>query len=175
AIAALTAYWADQYKVSHETFPLIPSEGNRSFVIWHDEFTRGSGKLCPFEVVKAETNDLIERARDVLRRYQVGERPAEPPSPQPEPSIYPEGLDEELAERWFGTVQARDASGRLRTYSFKPAGSVSRLWLGRGAATGQWPALVAVEQYDTRRYFRFADGWTVWTPNENASPKVLQG
>lgn len=71
AIAHLTAYWADQYEVSHETFPLIPSEGNRSFVIWHQEFTIGTGKTCPGPVVMDETPALIERARAVLKKYQT--------------------------------------------------------------------------------------------------------
>jgi hypothetical protein len=75
AIARLTAYWADQYHVSHETFPLIPDEGNRSFVIWHEEFTLGTGKRCPFDVVKAETDALIARAKAILEEHQTGEGP----------------------------------------------------------------------------------------------------
>ena len=75
AVANLTAYWADQYRVSWETFPLVPSEGGRSFVIWHREFTIGTGKECPFAVVMDETPEIIERTKAVLKRWQTGPAP----------------------------------------------------------------------------------------------------
>jgi hypothetical protein len=72
AIARLTAYWADQYHVSHETFPLIPDEGSRSFVVWHQEFNIGSSKsMCPGRVVMDETDALIARAKAILKRSQA--------------------------------------------------------------------------------------------------------
>jgi hypothetical protein len=83
AIAGLTAYWADQYKVPWDAFPLIAGEGNRSFVVWHQEFTIGTGKLCPFDVVIAETAALIERTRAILKKYQAAET-----KPAPKPPAY---------------------------------------------------------------------------------------
>jgi hypothetical protein len=82
-VAELTAYWADQYKVSWETFPLIPGEGNRSFVIWHQEITIGTGKLCPFDEVMNQTPSLIEQTRGVLKQYQTSTIPDPPPPPPP--------------------------------------------------------------------------------------------
>lgn len=96
AIAELTAYWADQYKVSHETFPLIPGEGNRSFVIWHQELTIGTGKVCPGKVVMDETASLIERTRGILKKYQTSEvKPPPKPPTYAEPDI-PDWMDSDL-------------------------------------------------------------------------------
>lgn len=79
AIAGLTAYWADQYEVPWDAFPMVPNEG-RSFVVWHEELTYGTGKRCPFMVVKAETDALIARTKAVLKRHQTSQV-AEPPAP----------------------------------------------------------------------------------------------
>ena len=87
-IAAWTAYWADQYRVSYETFPLIPGEGGRSFVIWHQEFTIGTGKQCPFQTVMGETDTLITLARRVLLRYQDGGTAT--PTTTARPGSYPQ-------------------------------------------------------------------------------------
>jgi hypothetical protein len=89
-ICAVTAYWADQYKVSWETFPLIPSENNRSFVIWHQEITIGTGKECPFQVVMNETPSLIEQTRSLLKSLQsVGSTHDPAPAPEPVPQYAP--------------------------------------------------------------------------------------
>src|SRR5262249_52809047 len=91
-ICELTAYWADQYRVPWSAFPAIEAEGGRSFVIWHTEFTAGTGKMCPFEVVQAETNDLIARTKDLLKGYQTSGRPpatSTPTTTAPPTSEYP--------------------------------------------------------------------------------------
>lgn len=85
AIAALTAYWADQYKVPWDVFPQVPGEG-RSFVIWHQEFTKGTGKLCPYEVVISETDALVAQAKSILRQYQTQVAPTPTVTPQPIPA-----------------------------------------------------------------------------------------
>jgi hypothetical protein len=69
AIAELTAYWADQYQIPWDTWPISDQDGF-SFVRWHQEFCIGTGKVCPGQVVMDETNDLIERTRAVLKKYQ---------------------------------------------------------------------------------------------------------
>ena len=70
AIAAIIAYWADQRKISWITFPIGP-EGY-SFVRWHQEFTLGSGKICPGSVIMDATNESIEMARAIMKQYQTG-------------------------------------------------------------------------------------------------------
>lgn len=84
SIAALIAYWADQYRIPHDEFPLIKSEG-RNFVIWHQEFTIGTGKICPGPVVMNATDDMISMAKAIMRQHQevaggsfVVPRPAPP-------------------------------------------------------------------------------------------------
>lgn len=79
AIAGITAYWADRYELPWDAFPMVPGE-DRSFVCWHEEFTIGTGKRCPFDTVKAETNALIERTRAVLKKYQTA---SDKPTPNP--------------------------------------------------------------------------------------------
>jgi hypothetical protein len=163
-VAALMAYWWDRMKIPHTSAPINPATGI-SAVIWHQEFTLGTGKECPFAVVMARTQALIDRAKAIMKGYQEGTvAPPVPTTPKPEPPInLPEGLDRQLAADWFGSVTV----GNL-TYAFDPAGSVTALWLARGKTTGAWAPLVKVEEYvdsptQTRRYFRFGDGFTIWT------------
>jgi hypothetical protein len=85
AVVAWTAYWADQYKVSHETFPQLPAEGNRSFVIWHGELNGDKWGTCPGLVVETFTNAMLEEVRMLLKGYQdTGDVPVYA-EPQPVP------------------------------------------------------------------------------------------
>jgi len=70
AIVNLTAYWADQANIPWDQFPIVPGDGF-SFVRFHQEFTLGSGKVCPGQVVMDATADLIERTRAVLKTAQT--------------------------------------------------------------------------------------------------------
>jgi len=70
-IVEWTAYWADQYKVSHETFPAIPAEG-RSFVIWHGEINGDKWGVCPGAVIEGQTNAMIAEVKALLKQYQEG-------------------------------------------------------------------------------------------------------
>jgi hypothetical protein len=163
-IAKLMAYWWDQMKIPHTSAPINPATGI-SAVVWHQEFTIGTGKVCPGTVVMALTQRLIDRAKAIMKPYQEGTtKPTTPTTPAPEPAInLPEGLDRQLAATWFGSVTV----GNL-TYAFDPAGSVTALWLANGRATGVWPRLVKVEEYvdsatQTRRYFVFDNALVIWT------------
>ncbi len=98
AIVNLTAYWADQYQIPWDVFPISPIDGF-SFVRWHQEFGPENGtKVCPGSVVMSETSALIERVRAVLKAYQVAQdvKPI-PPAPTyatPElPEWWPESLE----------------------------------------------------------------------------------
>ncbi len=70
-IAALMAYWWDQMDIPHTSAPINPATGI-SAVIWHQEFTLGTGKECPCAVVMNQTNALIARATAILKQYQTG-------------------------------------------------------------------------------------------------------
>jgi hypothetical protein len=78
SIAALVAYWADQYNIPHTEFPFIRAE-NRNFTIWHQEFTIGTGKICPGAVVMQATDEIIDAAKKIMAQYQeVGVSYAKP-------------------------------------------------------------------------------------------------
>ncbi len=142
-------------------------------IYWHGEF---GPKDCPGPAVRARTGELIERVGARLKAFQTRAAPAPLPAPPPPvpPSSAPSrpilpGLDETLARAWFGNVVA---GGRV--YAFDPDGPVSRLWLAAGRERGEWPRLTAVETLGERRYFRFANGFTLWTaPGQDA--RVLRG
>jgi len=137
-ICELTAYWADQYRVPWAAFPAIEAEGGRSFVIWHQEFTIGTGKECPFQVVMDETTGLIARTKDILKSYQTAGKPpvtpstttTAPPTPLPEfpaarvkapDTILAQGFKLELCPnpRWTATH-----GGRFKTYPDRAAPNV---------------------------------------------------
>jgi len=170
-IAQLMAYWWDQMQIPHTSAPTNPTTGI-SAVIWHQEFTLGTGKVCPGKVVMDATTGLVARSTAILKQYQEGTATntttPRPPAPQPAPK-YPEGMDAELAAQWFGKVVFNGA-----WYEFDPNGSLSRLWLAEGAKTGSYPALTSVETFGTRTYFRFGSGLTVWRPNATAALRPLK-
>ncbi len=80
SVAALIAYWADQARIPHDTFPVVPADGI-SFVRWHQEFTIGTGKVCPGKVVMDATKDIILRAKAQMQHYQTQSDPGPPPAP----------------------------------------------------------------------------------------------
>lgn len=69
SIAGIIAYWADQAKIPWTSFPMVPGK-NYSFIRWHQEFTIGTGKICPGPVVMKETPIIVERVKQLLRHYQ---------------------------------------------------------------------------------------------------------
>ena len=91
AIVALTAYYADQYgkvlaakgkQFDYTTFPIIPSEDNRSFVCYHGEFYDGKRNSCPGPVVEAATNGMLSEVKAILQLYQTKvETPSTPEEP----------------------------------------------------------------------------------------------
>jgi hypothetical protein len=170
-IAQLMAYWWDQMQIPHTSAPTNPTTGI-SAVIWHQEFTLGTGKVCPGNVVMDATTGLVARSTAILKQHQEATETTvttpRPPAPQPAPK-YPEGMDAELAAQWFGKVVFNGA-----WYTFDPNGSLSRLWLAEGAKTGSYPALTSVETFGTRTYFRFGSGLTIWRANATAPVRVLK-
>lgn len=68
-IVHFIAFHADQAGISWQEFPYYKVTG-MSFLFYHDEFCFGSGKRCPFEVVKSLINTIVAAVKSVLRRYQ---------------------------------------------------------------------------------------------------------
>jgi hypothetical protein len=159
SIVAITAYWADQYKVSWETFPQIPSEGNRSFVIHHGEINGDKRDSCPGSVVEDITGELLRAVKARLKSYQLEGIPAPPPRPDPPPApviVYAPGVDAAMAARMFDSVDGEDDL----TYQFNPDGPISKAWIEDGLRTQEWPAIEAVWVYPDRKYYRFKGGRT---------------
>lgn len=83
-IARLMAYWWDQMRIPHTSAPINPATGI-SAVLWHQELTLGTGKICPGPVVMKATNDLIARATAILKGHQEGGTVGTTPAP----SVFP--------------------------------------------------------------------------------------
>lgn len=103
----------------------------------------------------------------------VPSTPEEPIEEEPEypvptdPKVnYPEGMDRELAGRWFGRV----LSGS-KVYEYTEGMPISSTWL----AAGDYSPIVGYEKYGTREYWRFASGLVIWRPNASATVRVLGG
>lgn len=64
------AWHADQAKIPWDQFPHYHVTG-MSFLFWHQEFTIGTGKECPFEYVMQNTNRLIADVKAMLKEHQT--------------------------------------------------------------------------------------------------------
>ena len=78
---------------------------------------------------------------------------------------YPEGIDRELAARWFGSAEN---SGQ--PFRYAEDDPVCQRWL----VLGRFPNLVWTDDFDVRSYFRFADGTVVWRPRPDAPYRILE-
>jgi hypothetical protein len=83
-IVHLCAWWADFMKIPYNS-KINPATGI-NFLIWHEEFTIGTGKMCPFDVVKALTNRLYNDIAAFNKPHQTS---GADPEPQPEPEPVP--------------------------------------------------------------------------------------
>lgn len=92
----LIAFWANEYGrkqkaktgkdvLTCDTFPIIPSENNRSFLIYHGEVNAGKRQTCPDQNVRATLDRIIADVRTLLARWQKSTDtiPPEPENPNP--------------------------------------------------------------------------------------------
>ena len=84
----LCAWWIDDMEIPYTSLPLNPHTGINA-LIWHQEFTIGTGKTCPFPWLMANTNRLYTDIAAFLKPYQEGIM-AGPETQQPEPEPAPE-------------------------------------------------------------------------------------
>lgn len=164
SIAALTAYFADQYHVPWDKFPIIPHDGF-SFVRWHQEFTIGSGKQCPFKVVMDETPALIERTRAILKAWQENpeiELPVEEPveqEPKPEEPKHelPKGKTIEALRRQYRTA-VNPVTKQEEGFDLNE--QASQMWLAHTKRTGRFPFLVQIiRRGDGAELYQWSDGY----------------
>lgn len=170
AVVNLTAYFADQYQIPWDKFPIAPQDGF-SFVRWHQEFTGPQEKVCPGEVVINETNALIERVRGVLKMWQTSvplevELPAEGNGPEPEPEPekpkheIPPGETVESLRRYYGRA-LNPVTGKQEGFDLNYA--PSQVWLAEGKRTGLWPKIEEIVlrgNGDLRYSWRGGFNWT---------------
>jgi hypothetical protein len=89
-LAKLVAYWFDQFGVAHDTAPIHPQTGI-SAITWHQEWTIGTGKVCPGDWLMQNTQRLIDAAAAIMKPYQTGQTAGEPaPQPDPKPAPAPQ-------------------------------------------------------------------------------------
>jgi hypothetical protein len=109
SIAGIIAYWADQDEIPWDVFPIRPKDG-LNFVLHHQGFTIGTGKVCSGDVVMDATPEMIEMAREIMRFAQIG-TVTPVPSTKPTwvaPHVYPwmkEGNPGFGEDHWVGTSE----------------------------------------------------------------------
>jgi len=79
-IATFLAYFWDQMHIPYDKAPLNPATGI-SAVLFHQEYTLGTGKICPGPVVMKAIDDLITRAVAIMKPYQTGTTAGETTTP----------------------------------------------------------------------------------------------
>jgi hypothetical protein len=159
---------AQRAKIPFTDFPIRP-DWLFSAVFWHQEFTLGTGKICPGDVIMNATTEIIEVARQMLQKAQTGVDNTPPivvvppiiPGNPPAPAIrYPAGLNRDLAIRLFGELKAPNGA----VYRFDETGPVSVAWLTEGSKDGEYGELVNIIQSPDGPYFRFSDGLLLYKP-----------
>lgn len=83
----LIAYWVDYMEIPYSSLPLNPHTGINTFV-WHQEFTIGTGKVCPGQWLMDHTSQLYKDVAAYLKPFQegVGGGEVPPVDPAPEPT-----------------------------------------------------------------------------------------
>lgn len=166
-VAQWMAHYAHDDGIPWDQFPIRPQDGF-SFLAWHQEFTIGTGKVCPGRVVMQATPEVIQLAADLMRAAQEGT--IKPPVPMPG-LAYPDGMDAAMAADLFGEV-VKDGV----PYRYSEQGPVSRLWLDVAMTRAKppvFPRLETVRVVGTRTYWTFANGLTIWRASNREAVLVL--
>src|SRR6478609_3235367 len=166
AVAALTAYFADQKHIPWNQFPAIPGE-NRSFVVWHQEITIGTGKVCPGQVVMDATPEMIQMTAAIMKQYQEtgGTAPAPDPKPEPAPTPKPSKYATPIIYPWLESEDGKvHKVGSTRvlplTVTYTATRSTPRYQTGNKKGSKIGPNIAKGTQFEANRVFRSADGVT---------------
>lgn len=101
--ALALAHFAHEYGIVWSDFPIVKAERGRSFVMWHQEITIGTGKICPGPVVMNKTSALIARAQQIMKAYQLAGQPDDTPIVIPPAPIYAASV---LPEWWSDSLES---------------------------------------------------------------------
>jgi hypothetical protein len=161
--AQACAHYAHNYGITWEQFPIHPDEGF-SFVRWHQEYTIGTGKICPGAVVMNQTSAWIEMVRAVMKAYQTAG--TEEPKPIPTPPTYTAPVLPDWWERALESPRPSDAmvdgvrwfTVRRRAEAIRNANRYSR---PDTAAPKSGPKVLTREKIGVERWFRDKDG-AIW-------------
>jgi hypothetical protein len=167
-LVKLIAYYADQAKVPYTSLPLNPHTGI-NFIIWHEEFTIGTGKRCPFTWMKQNTPRLYTDVAAYLKPLQEGaagkpeKPPVEPPVEKPTYAA-PQPIKElaAVADSDHDTISAvvtREGDDFIfvgdRVEAIR---DTPRLQYATPKAKHTGPAIKAGEQFDVDYMIKAADG-----------------
>lgn len=83
ALVELCSFLADEMQVPYTSLPLNPHTGI-NLLIWHQEFTIGTGKTCPFQWLMDNTSRLYADMKAYMKTYQEQGKPDPAPAPAPE-------------------------------------------------------------------------------------------
>lgn len=84
SLVHLCAYLIDEMEIPYTSLPKNPHTGI-NVLIWHNEFTDGTGKQCPFPWLRNNTNRLYLDIAAFLKPYQ--EKTAPVPTPVKERTV----------------------------------------------------------------------------------------
>lgn len=70
-----------------DTFPIVTTENNRSFLIYHGEISAGKRNTCPDPLVRQTLDRIIADVRAILAEWQKDGTPAPAPTPAYAPPI----------------------------------------------------------------------------------------
>jgi hypothetical protein len=87
-IVHFCAWWIDWMKIPYTSLPKNPHTGI-NVLIWHREFTFGTGKRCPFPWMVDNSDRLYTDVAAFLKPYQEGTATGPTPTPQPKPEPVP--------------------------------------------------------------------------------------
>ena len=151
------AWRGDQYKIPWSDFPIITGEGGRSYITWHEEWTIGTGKVCPGPVVKAATPGMIARAKAIMKAAQ------EDGVVVPKPALYatpdlPEWWSRVLTQRTPSDAKVGDVLWFAMRRRFEALKNTSRYSKPDTTSPKSGPQVAVREKITAERYFVLADG-----------------
>lgn len=84
-VAQFCAHFAHDAGIPWDKYPIVPADGF-SFLCWHQEFTIGTGKVCPGKTVMDGTDALIARTQDIMKSAQTAGAPSATTTTTPQPA-----------------------------------------------------------------------------------------
>lgn len=158
SICQLTAYWADQYHIPWDVWPIAPQDGF-SFVRWHQEFGAENGtKPCPGSVVMRETSALIERVRTILKAAQTATVTPPKPAPAYTVPILPEWWPDALANARPSDAKVNGVMWRAIRRREECIRKTNRYSSPSTSAPKSGPQVQVKEKIGIERWFIDADG-----------------